>query len=116
MMRRLVRALVRGGTATGVSAGSLAVDPLILRAANILPFEEAEVLHHATGARFATFAEPAAEGSGRIDAPGVRAGDAVTIVSWGLLHDGQTLGHRALVVTLDRENRVVGIGEGEAEH
>lgn len=111
MMRRLVRAVIRGGTASGGPGATLRADVLVLRAANILPLEEVEVVHHATGARIVTFAEAAAEGSGELSAPGVRAGDAVTILSWGLLHDGQTLAHKALVVTVDGGNRVVEIGE-----
>ena len=111
MMRHLVRAVVRGATATAPASASLRVDPLILRAANILPFEKVEVVHHATGARITTFAEPAAEGSGDVASPGVRAGDPITIVAWGLLHDGQTLAHRVTVVTLGEGNQVMSISE-----
>jgi aspartate 1-decarboxylase len=66
-------------------------------------------VHHATGERFTTFAQPAAEGSGEVSVHGVRAGDVVSIFSWGLMHDGQTLAHTANVVELDAENRVVAI-------
>ncbi len=106
MMRRLVRAVIRNATVTRGEGLTLRIDPIILRAANILPLEEVEIVHQTSGDRFTTFVEPATEGSGEI-AVNVRAGDAISIVSWGLLHDGQTLGHQATVVTLDEQNHVV---------
>ena len=109
MMRRLVRAAVQNATVTHGDALTLRVDPLILRAANILPLEEVEVVNHATGERVVTFAEEA--GSGEVHAPRMRAGDVVSIVSWGVMHDGQTLNHTAKIVTLDGKNEVTAIDE-----
>lgn len=111
MMRRLVRAAIRNATVTRGEGQSLRIDPLILRAANILPLEEVEVVHHATGQRTVTFAENGQEGSGEIIVPHARAGDFVSILSWGMLHDGQTLAHRAKLVTLDASNQVVALTE-----
>jgi aspartate 1-decarboxylase len=108
-MRRLVRAVIRGVNVTHGSALTLRIDPILLRAANILPFEEVEVVNHATGERTVTFAEEAAERSGEVHVPGMRAGDVVSILSWGLLHDGQTLGHKAVIVTVDRSNHAVSV-------
>lgn len=109
MMRRLVRAAVQNATVTHGSALTLRVDPLILRAANILLLEEVEVVNHATGERVITFAEEA--GSGEVHAPRMRAGDVVSIVSYGMLHDGQTLNHAAKIVTVDEKNGVIAIVE-----
>ncbi len=109
MMRRLVRAAVQNATVTHGSALTLRIDPLILRAANILPLEEVEIVNHATGERVTTFAEEAA--GGEVHAPRMRAGDVISIVSWGVLHDGQTLNHSAKLVTLDGKNEVTVIDE-----
>jgi aspartate 1-decarboxylase len=109
----LVRALIRNATATeGDTRDAVRIDPVLLRAAEIVPFAEVEVVNLATGARFRTFAEPAAEASGDIQAPGVRAGDAVTIIAYTLLHEGQTLAHRTKIVTVDGRNQLLGIAEG----
>lgn len=105
MMRRLVRGVIRNATVTASDTLTLRIDPLILTAANILPLEEVEIVHHATGERYTTFAEEGA--GGEVSVPRVRTGDIVSIVSWGTMHDGQTLGHSATVVTLDDANRVV---------
>ncbi|MFL6245393.1 MAG: aspartate 1-decarboxylase [Thermoanaerobaculia bacterium] len=111
MMRRLIRAAIRNATVTRGEGQSLRIDPVILRAADILPLEEVEVVYHATGNRALAFAENGEEGSGEIVVPHARAGDAVSILSWGLLHDGQTLAHRAKLVTLDASNRIVALTE-----
>jgi aspartate 1-decarboxylase len=108
MMRRLVRAAVRNATVTRESM-TLKADPLILTAANILPLEEVEVVNHATGERVTTFAEAGA--SGELSAPRMRAGDIVSVLSWGTMHDGQTLNHAAKLVTLDGSNRVIAVDE-----
>ncbi len=119
MIRRFVRAVVHNATVTTADASfpiSLSVDPIILRAADVLPLEEVEVVNVSTGERFTTFAEPAVEGSGvvRVHAGSshhVRSGDVISIVSYGLLHDGQTLNHHARSITLDADNRVVSLIE-----
>jgi aspartate 1-decarboxylase len=109
MMRRLVRAAIRNATVTHGDALTLRVDPVILRAANVLPMEEVELVDHATGERVTSFAE---EGpAGEVHAPRMRAGDVISILSWGLLHDGQTLGHTARMVTLDASNQVIAVDE-----
>ncbi len=109
MMRKLVRSAIRNLTVTQSEGLTLRLDPVLLRAAAILPLEEVEIVHHATGERFTTFAEAADEGSGEVSAPRIRAGDRISIVSWGWLHDGQTLAHYATIVTVDEKNRVVAV-------
>ncbi|HYR28448.1 MAG TPA: aspartate 1-decarboxylase [Thermoanaerobaculia bacterium] len=109
MMRRLVRAAVQNATVTHGGALTLRVDPVILTAANILPLEEVEIVNHATGERVVTFAEEAA--SGEVHAPRMRTGDVVSIVAFGVLHDGQTLNHSAKIVTVDAKNGVTAIIE-----
>jgi aspartate 1-decarboxylase len=111
MMRRLVRAAVHNATVTRGEGQAMRVDPIILRAANILPLEEVEIVNAATGASFTTFAESGDEGSGEVVVARVRVGDVVSILSWGVMHDGQTLAHRAKLVTLDGSNRVAAIEE-----
>ena len=119
MIRRFVRAVIHNATVTHARSSwpaSVHVDPIVLRSANVQPFEEVEIVNLATGTRWMTWAEAAAEGSGEVHVPAaigqhVRVGDVITVVAWGLLHDGQTLNHRAKVLTLDASNRVVALTE-----
>ena len=121
MIRRFVRAVIHNATVTHADGGwpvSLRIDPVLLRSANVLPFEEVEIVNIETGARWMSWVEPSAEGSGEIRVQTgsdhhVRRGDLITIVSYGLLHDGQTLAHKARVLTLDGGNRVVMLSEND---
>ena len=47
-------------------------------------------------------------------APRMRTGDVISIVSWGVLHDGQTLNHTAKLITLDNKNQVTALVEKKA--
>jgi aspartate 1-decarboxylase len=112
MMRRLLRAVIREVTVTSGEGQSLLVDPVILNAADVLPLEEVEIVDRATGARRTAFVEVGEPGQCTV--PHTRAGDVVSILSWGLLHDGQTLNHSARVVTVDAKNAVVAVEEVRA--
>jgi len=117
MMRRFLRSAIHNATVT-VADGELPValrlDPLVMTAAGLLPREEVEVVVIHTGDRFTTFVEPGSVGEVRVhsaSAHHVRAGDVISLLAWGLLHDGQTLGHSARMVTIDAENRVISLTE-----
>lgn len=112
MMRRLLRAAIRNATVTTAEGQSLLVDPVILNAADLLPLEEVEIVHHATGVRHTAFVEVGEAGECAV--PHARAGDVVSILAWGLMHDGQTLNHTARVVTLGADNIVIAAEEVRA--
>jgi aspartate 1-decarboxylase len=108
MIRNLVRSIIHDARVTRAGGAALRIDPFILRTAEILPFEELEVINAATGAHVRTWAEPGVEGSGEIEVPGgARAGDTITIVCYAQLHEGQTLDHKPRVVRLDAKNQVL---------
>jgi aspartate 1-decarboxylase len=115
MMREFLRAVIHNATVTHASPEppvSLRIDPILLRAADLQPLEKVEVINVASGERYATFVEEGAAGEVRVhggEKHHVRAGDVISIVSWGFLHDGQTLGHQAKLITLDANNRVVAL-------
>ena len=117
MIRRFVLGIIHNATVTHADASwpvALRVDPLLLRAIEVLPLEEVEIIDTATGERFTTWAQEGAAGEVRVHggtSHHVRPGDVISIVSYGLLHDGQTLGHRARVVTLGAANTIVSITE-----
>ena len=110
-MRTLLRALIRNATVTVADARALRLDAYVLRAAELLPYEEVQIVNTATGERFRTWVEEAAQGSGSV-AVAARKGDVIEVLSFVTLHEGQTLGHKPRVVTLDAQNRVLSAVEG----
>lgn len=119
MIRTFIRAVVHNATVTHIDPSwpaALRIDPVIMRAAEILPLETVEIVNLTTGERFRTWAVPGEDGSGEVRLhAGVRsptrASDIISIVCLGLLHDGQTIGHHARSVTLDANNQVIAIAE-----
>jgi aspartate 1-decarboxylase len=117
MIRRFVRAVIHNATVTETDAAPPAcvrLDPILMRAAEVLPLEEVEVVNLGTGRRFTTWVEAGVEGSGEVRVHAgtehhVRRGDIVSIISHGLLHDGQTLNHKAKVITVDAKNRILSL-------
>ena len=112
-MRTVLHAVIENATVTesGTSL-ALRVDPFILRAAEILPFERVEVINAGTREHFQTWIEEGAEGSGEVHVhTGARKGDTIAILAFAHLHEGQTLAHRLKVVQLDENNRVVSVIE-----
>jgi aspartate 1-decarboxylase len=119
-MRRFIRAVISNAVVTSADSAapvSARLDPLLLAAAGLLPFEEVEIVSVTTGERLVTFVEPGAKGEVRVHSGvthHVRIGEVVSILSYGLLHDGQTLNHSARVVTLADGNEVVAVYEKQS--
>jgi aspartate 1-decarboxylase len=119
-MRTLLHAVIQNAIVTSAATlwpVALRVDAFVLRAAEVLPFEEVEVINVGTGERFWTWIEPAPEGSGEVAVhtgtrSPVRIGDTISILSFATFHEGQTLDHRPRMVTLGANNQVVSVGEG----
>lgn len=119
-MRTLLHAVIQNAVVTSASAlwpVSLRVDAFVLHAAEILPFEQVEVVNTTTGERFRTWVEPAQEGSGEVALHAgprspARTGDTISILSFATFHEGQTLAHKPRIVTLGANNQVLSVGEG----
>ena len=112
MIRRLVRSVIRNATVTAASdSPSLRLDRVLMNAMEVRAFEEVDVVNEATGARYTTWIEDGQPGEVRV--LHMRAGDKITIISLGLLHDGQTLAHKARVVNVGEKNDLLSIRESQ---
>jgi aspartate 1-decarboxylase len=121
MIRSLLRAVVHNATVTQTDSAvpvALRLDPVVMRAAELLPLEEVELVNLTTGARVRTWVQPGADGEVRVHAAPhthVRAGDTISILAFTQLHAGQTLDHRAKIVTVDGANRVTSITDAATQ-
>jgi len=94
--------------------GSIAIDRLLLDAADILPFEKVEVLNINNGARFSTYAIEAPRGSGTVGLNGAAArlaakGDTVIILTYTDVSDAEAITLTPRLVYVDAENRITGV-------
>jgi len=92
--------------------GSIAIDPLLLEAANILVHERVEIYNITNGERLATYTIPGERGSGEICINGAaahkaRPGDLVIIASYAEYDEAELADHEPTLVFVDENNRQV---------
>lgn len=92
--------------------GSLTIDPELMAAVGLLPYEAILVSNVATGQRAETYVLPGTPGAGQIELNGAMArlgapGDKVIVMAFAQLDPDELDGHRPRVVALDGRNRVV---------
>lgn len=115
--RTMLRGKIHRATVTEANVdyvGSLTVDNDLLRAADILPYEQVLVVNLRNGARLETYAIEGEAGSGVICANGAAAhlihpGDLVIVMSYHLVDDREAAEVEPQVVFVDAANRIVDI-------
>lgn len=115
MQRHLMKSKIHRATITSAELhyeGSLTVDQDLLDAADLVTYEEVQVVNVNNGARFSTYVIPGPRGSGVLQLNGAAArqglpGDLVIIISYGLYTEDETEEHVPYVVFVDSKNRVV---------
>jgi len=93
--------------------GSIGIDKLLLKAADIKPGEMVHVVNINNGSRFETYAIEEKAGGGTIGLYGAAAhlgkpGDLVIILSTALIENEKSSGRKVRVVHVDRQNRIHG--------
>lgn len=94
--------------------GSITIDRDLLKAADILPFEQVQVLNLNNGARFATYAIEGEAGSGEIGLNGAAArcackGDMVIILTYDQVAEDNLASHMPKLVYVDEKNRITSV-------
>lgn len=92
--------------------GSLTIDPDLLDAVGLVPYEAILVSNVANGSRGETYVLPGVRGLGQIEMNGAMArlaavGDRVIVMAFADLEPSEVQGHRPHVVALDERNRIV---------
>lgn len=118
-MRVMLKSKVHRATVTGADIdyeGSITLDPELMEAADIIPFEQVHVVDITNGARLVTYAIEGERGSGDVVLNGAAArlvtrGDLVIILSYTDLRREELADYRPRLVYVDGENRVVNVAE-----
>jgi aspartate 1-decarboxylase len=90
--------------------GSISIDPVLMKSADIVPNEQVSVYNIMNGARFETYAIEGTDGQICLNGAAARlaqVGDLVIIVTFADLEDGEFAGHEPSIVVVDEENRPV---------
>jgi aspartate 1-decarboxylase len=91
--------------------GSLTIDPDLMDAVGLVPYEAILVSNVATGLRAQTYVLPGGRGSGAIELNGAMArlgavGDRVIVMAFAELEAHEVEDHQPRVVALDGRNRI----------
>jgi len=94
--------------------GSLTLDPILIEAAEMIPFEEVHVLNINTGDRFTTYIIEGERGSGVVCLNGAAArlgqpGDLVIVLTYAQMEREEAQQHQPIVVQVDSKNRVTDV-------
>ena len=115
MQRIMLKSKIHRAVLTGANLdyeGSIAIDPILLEAADILPNEQVQVLNVNNGNRITTYAIVADRGSGTVmlNGPAARSGivgDVVVILTYANMDTTELTGHVPKIVKVDPHNRIV---------
>jgi aspartate 1-decarboxylase len=114
MFRLMLRSKIHRATVTDSNLeyeGSLTVDPLLLEAASILPYEQVSVSNLNNGERFETYVIPGKRGAGEMVLNGPTArkglkGDKVIVFCYEYFTEEELKTFAPRIVLVDANNRV----------
>lgn len=91
--------------------GSLTLDVELMAAANLVEYEEIQVVNVDNGSRFTTYVIPGVAGSGVVQLNGAAArlglpGDTVILIAYADFDEAEVPAFRPAVVFVDRSNRI----------
>ncbi len=115
MFRSMLKSKIHRAVVTDADLsyeGSLTIDEDLMKAADILPFEQIMVYNIANGERFETYAIAGEGGSGKICLNGAAArkgapGDLIIIVTYGKYSEEEIKNGKTILVWVDDANNVV---------
>ncbi|HEU5047807.1 MAG TPA: aspartate 1-decarboxylase [Rickettsiales bacterium] len=115
MILNMLKAKIHRATVTEADLhyeGSITVDPVLLEASGILPYEQVDILNITNGERFTTYAiEAEKRGKGDIKINGaaarlVQKGDLVIICAYATMEPKKAKKYQPVVVLVDSKNKI----------
>lgn len=114
-MRTMLKSKIHRATVTDANIdymGSITIDTKLMEAADILPYEQVQVLNINNGARFTTYAIEGEPDSGEICLNGAAArlavkGDLVIILTYTQVPEDALKGYQPRIVHVDKNNAMV---------
>ena len=118
MIVRALKSKIHRATVTEANIdyiGSISIDKKLMDAANLLPYEQVQVLNITNGSRLDTYVIEAPENSGEICINGaathlVSCRDLIIIVAYCSINHSDLANHNPAVVHVDKHNCIVAVG------
>ena len=117
-MRTMLKSKIHRARVTDANLhyeGSLTLDPALMEAADLMPYEQVHLLDVDNGARLETYAIEGERGSGQVVVNGaaahlIRQGDIVIILSYVVVPEAEARSIEPKLVYVDEANRIVRTG------
>ena len=117
MFRLMLRSKIHRATVTDANLeyeGSLTVDPILLGAADMLPYEQVRVSNLNNGERFETYLIPGKRGSGDMCLNGPTArkgatGDKIIVFCYEYYNEQELATFKPNIVLVDNRNTIVSV-------
>ena len=114
MNRIICKSKIHGALVTEANlqyTGSLTLDPLLMKAADLIPYEQVVVVNTNNGARFETYCIEGVPGAGTVCLNGAAArlavvGDKIIVISYAHLSESELEGFSPKVVMVDERNHI----------
>lgn len=114
MRRTMCKSKIHRATVTDANLayeGSITLDPVLMEAGDLRPYEKVHVVNIANGARFETYVITGVMGSGDVVLNGaaarlVQPGDKVIIMSYAEYEDSELEGFEPRLVFVNDRNRI----------
>jgi aspartate 1-decarboxylase len=115
MILTLLKSKIHRATVTGCDIsyeGSITIDPALLDAAGMLPYEQVDVLNISNGARFTTYTIVSKKrGGGEMTVNGaaarlVQPGDMIIVCAYAQMSEAEGKKYKPVVVSVDAKNKL----------
>jgi len=117
MYRNMLKSKIHRATVTGADLnyqGSISIDPKLLEAADLVPFEKVEIYNCNNGQRFATYVIVGKDGEICLNGAAARLvhrDDLVIIASFVDIDNESIKGHKPKLVFVDEQNKISKVTE-----
>jgi len=121
-MRAMLKSKIHRAHVTDANAnyeGSITIDKKLMEAADILPYEQVDVLNVNSGARFTTYAIVGEKGEICLNGAAARLvikGDIVIILAYAHMDDAEARKYQPKLVYVDEKNAIKRIGHEIKAH
>jgi aspartate 1-decarboxylase len=121
MQRTMCKSKIHRATVTDANlnyVGSITIDEDLMDAADLLPYEQVQIVNNNNGARFETYVIKGKRGTGTICLNGaaarlVQPGDIVLIISYAQLNHAELETYKPKIVAVNEKNQVTAIRDSE---
>ncbi|MBT9167871.1 MAG: Aspartate 1-decarboxylase [Syntrophomonadaceae bacterium] len=123
MQRTMCKSKIHRATVTDANlnyVGSITIDEDLMDAADLLPYEQVQIVNNNNGARFETYIIKGKRGTGTICLNGaaarlVQSGDIIIIISYVQVSDNEALTFKPRILSVNEKNQITACEDYEGE-